>query len=287
MTTSTKHTADGEGVEVVEFRSTDGLVSLRARLCDRDIWLTQEQIAELFNAERSNVTKHLRKAAQDGEIASDSWRDESSHQPDGQRRRVRLYNLDAILIVGMRIKSARAREFRIWARNVLRIVLTGQVSNAALQALEARLLDEQRAARDEQREILAQMQLGIEAWHKEAVRERSYSSTYNPVHGRLAARSWNELRSTMERTAQLEAEIEVLRGATDKRKALRSAHSSIVNEVKTVSGYGWVPGQKLREMPADREWSVCESLRERERRARERLAALQSARQQQIDFGNN
>lgn len=118
------------GGEIALFEAPDGAVRVEVRL-DRDtVWLTQQQMAELFGRERSVVTKHIRNVFREGEL------DEKSNVQNlhiaGSDKPVGLYSLDVIISVGYRVKSRRGTQFRIWATRVLRDHLVkGYSVNAA------------------------------------------------------------------------------------------------------------------------------------------------------------
>lgn len=126
--------------EVVEFRSSDGLVSLRVAFERDNVWLMQAQIAELFRANQGNVSRHLRNATKSGEITADSIYVNSTYVgADGKLRPVLVYNLDAIISVGYRVKSQRGTEFRIWATRVLRERLLGRTPQPDYARMHARV----------------------------------------------------------------------------------------------------------------------------------------------------
>ncbi|MDL2275404.1 virulence RhuM family protein [Desulfosarcina sp. OttesenSCG-928-G10] len=107
--------------ELVLYRSHDGSVQLDVQLEQDTIWLTQAQIAELFSADRSVITKHLRNIFASEELDKSSVCAKFAHTAeDGKTYRVQFYNLDAIISVGYRVNSKRGTEFRIWATHVLR-----------------------------------------------------------------------------------------------------------------------------------------------------------------------
>jgi hypothetical protein len=129
-----------QSAEVVEFKSGDGLISLRVAVDRDDLWLTQSQIGELYTTTQQNAALHLSNALKDGEITQDSTHKESLYVAgDGKRRTVTLYNLDAIISVGYRVKSRRGTEFRIWATRVLRERLIGRSTPADYANLSDRL----------------------------------------------------------------------------------------------------------------------------------------------------
>lgn len=88
------------------------------RLEGESLWLTQEQIADLFKRERSVITKHLRNIFQDGELVEES--NVQNLHIAGSDKPVKFYNLDAIISVGYRVNSKRGTQFRQWATGILR-----------------------------------------------------------------------------------------------------------------------------------------------------------------------
>ncbi|MEQ1685377.1 MAG: virulence RhuM family protein [Burkholderiaceae bacterium] len=94
----------------------DGVTRLQVRLDGRTVWLTQGLIAELFQTTKQNVSLHLRNIFAEHELQADSVVKESlTTAADGKRYRTLYYNLDAILAVGYRVRSARGTAFRQWA----------------------------------------------------------------------------------------------------------------------------------------------------------------------------
>ena len=102
---------------VVIYQSPSG-PDIQVKLEQDSVWLTQKQMSELFNTERSVITKHLRNIFDSGELEEKSnvqkMHIASSDKP------VAFYNLDAIISVGYRVNSKRGTQFRTWATNVLR-----------------------------------------------------------------------------------------------------------------------------------------------------------------------
>jgi len=106
------------GGEIVLYQAPDGSVKLNVRLERETIWLSQKQMALLFDTERSVITKHLRNIFQSGELEEKS-NVQKMHIP-GSDKPVAFYSLDAIISVGYRVNSKRGTQFRIWATQVLR-----------------------------------------------------------------------------------------------------------------------------------------------------------------------
>lgn len=106
------------------YHADDGDVSVNAVVQDETVWLTQKGMAELFDCSTDNISLHLKNIYEEGELTESATTEEYSVvQQEGQRsvnRRMRFYNLDAIISVGYRVNSRRATHFRIWATGVLK-----------------------------------------------------------------------------------------------------------------------------------------------------------------------
>jgi hypothetical protein len=119
----------------------EGSVSLEVRLENETVWLTQQQISELFGTGRQAITKHLKNIFASNEL------DENSvcsilelTAADGKNYKTKVYNLDAILSIGYRVNSKNATLFRRWANSVLKeYMLKGYSINQKLDSLEKRI----------------------------------------------------------------------------------------------------------------------------------------------------
>lgn len=109
--------------QLILYTSEDGQSQVQLRADQGTVWLTQLDMAELFNASKQNISLHLKNIYQDGELDPGATVKESlTVQTEGARevrRSVTLYNLDAILAVGYRVRSPRGVQFRRWASTVL------------------------------------------------------------------------------------------------------------------------------------------------------------------------
>jgi len=106
--------------EIVLYQPDDS-VRLEVRLQDDTVWLTQQQMAELFNTTRNNITLHIGNIFKEGELDANSVRKESLLTAlDGKKYRTKFYNLDVIISVGYRVKSKVGTRFRQWALAVLK-----------------------------------------------------------------------------------------------------------------------------------------------------------------------
>ena len=119
----------------------DETMKLEVRLEDETVWLTQQQIADLFGTKRPAITKHLSNIFKSGELDENSVRSILEHTAaDGKIYKTQFYNLDAILSVGYRVNSRNATIFRQWANKVLKeYLLRGYAVNQRLMQLEDRI----------------------------------------------------------------------------------------------------------------------------------------------------
>lgn len=112
------------GGEILLYRRDDGSAAIELKLVDETLWLSQQQIAELFQTSRTNVVEHIRNIYAEGELSKETTcRNFRQVRLEGRRqvaREVPFYNLDLIIAVGYRVKSLLATQFRIWATERLR-----------------------------------------------------------------------------------------------------------------------------------------------------------------------
>ena len=119
----------------------DAEVRIEVRLEEDTVWLTQAQMAELFQTTRNNVTLHVRNIFNERELEENSVCKESLRTAsDGKNYRTKFYNLDVIISVGYRVKSIRGTQFRIWANKVLKeYLLKGYSVNQRLNRIDSTL----------------------------------------------------------------------------------------------------------------------------------------------------
>lgn len=107
--------------ELILYTSDDGQTRLHLRVETESIWLSQMEIAELFQTTKQNVSLHAKNIFTDGELREDSVVKESlTTAADGKNYRTKLYNLDLILAIGYRVRSSRGVQFRQWASTHLK-----------------------------------------------------------------------------------------------------------------------------------------------------------------------
>lgn len=122
--------------QIVLFTSSDGEVSLDVNLnySNQEVWLTKDQMAFLFNRDRTVISRHIANVYSEHEVEKDATCAKFAQvQTEGGRqveRQVEYYNLDVVISVGYRVKSQRGIEFRRWATDVLRrYVMEGRAEN--------------------------------------------------------------------------------------------------------------------------------------------------------------
>ena len=130
---------NGKG-EIILYQPDDN-IRLEVRMEGDTVWLTQQQMAELFGTTRNNITLHIANIFKEGELARNSVCKDFLHTAsDGKCYKTKIYNLDVIISVGYRVKSVRGTQFRIWANKVLKeYLLRGYSINQRFLNIEQRI----------------------------------------------------------------------------------------------------------------------------------------------------
>lgn len=105
--------------EIVIYKSEDGVIKVDVLFADETVWLTIDQMAELFGKSRSTVNEHILNAYSEGELNEDVTKKKIGIS-DFSKKPTNYYNLDVIISVGYRVKSIQGTQFRIWATQRLR-----------------------------------------------------------------------------------------------------------------------------------------------------------------------
>lgn len=110
--------------KIVIYQTSDGQTSIDVKLENETVWLSQAQMAELFQTDRTSILRHIKNIYRTGELVEDSTCAVFAQvRTEGKRtitRKIPLYNLDIIISVGYRVNSIRGTQFRIWANKILR-----------------------------------------------------------------------------------------------------------------------------------------------------------------------
>ena len=110
--------------EIIMYQTDDGISKINVNMYDETVWLSLDQMAELFQRDKSTISRHIKNVFEDGELIRESTVAKfATVQNEGERlveRNIEYYNLDVIISVGYRVKSQRGVQFRIWATGVLK-----------------------------------------------------------------------------------------------------------------------------------------------------------------------
>ncbi|HBG71366.1 MAG: DNA-binding protein [Bacteroidetes bacterium GWF2_43_63] len=128
--------------EIIVYQNVEDSTRLEVRIEDETVWLSQAQMAELFQTSAQNITMHVGNVFREKELSkSGTCKDFLQVQKEGKRhvtRNVQLYNLDVIISVGYRVKSKRGTQFRIWANKVIKdFLLKGYALSQRFERIES------------------------------------------------------------------------------------------------------------------------------------------------------
>lgn len=120
-------------IKIVKFNKDDFVIDVKVDIKDNTVWLTQRQMAELFNVSVDNIGLHIKNILKDNELDNSTIEESSEVRLEGKRyikRKLYFYNLDMIISVGYRVKSKNGVIFRRWASQILKkYLLEGYVVN--------------------------------------------------------------------------------------------------------------------------------------------------------------
>jgi hypothetical protein len=138
--------------QIIIYSTEDGEMKLEVKLENETVWLSQKQMAELFDKDRKTITRHIQNVFNERELEENSVCSEYEHTAiDNKKYNIKYYNLDVIISVGYRVKSLRGTQFRIWATQKLREYIVkgfvldderlsdGRVAKTYFQELEERI----------------------------------------------------------------------------------------------------------------------------------------------------
>ena len=107
--------------EVIIYTNDDGVTKINVNLHDETVWLSLDQMAELFQRDKSTISRHIKNIFTEGELQEHSVVAKfATTAADGKIYQVDYYNLDVIISVGYRVKSLAGTRFRIWANSILK-----------------------------------------------------------------------------------------------------------------------------------------------------------------------
>ena len=107
--------------EIIMYQTEDGLTKIETTFESDTVWLSIDRMAELFQRDKSTISRHIKNIFNEGELTRNSVvANFATTAADGKTYQVDYYNLDVIISVGYRVKSLRGTQFRIWASNILK-----------------------------------------------------------------------------------------------------------------------------------------------------------------------
>ena len=125
--------------QIIVYKSSDGS-ELPVKTDGETVWLTQEQMCQLFGRERTVITKHINNVFKEGELPREGFVQILHKTSEVGGRPVTLYNLDVIISVGYRVKSIQGTRFRQWATRILREMLLNRLDEIKrIGSLERRM----------------------------------------------------------------------------------------------------------------------------------------------------
>ena len=129
--------------EIVIYKSNGLATSIEVKLENETVWLSLNQISELFDRDKSVISRHIRNIFKEGELLKKSVvAKNATTAQDGKIYQVDYYNLDVIISVGYRVKSLRGTQFRIWANQIIKdYLLKGYTINKRVNRLEEKLIE--------------------------------------------------------------------------------------------------------------------------------------------------
>ena len=132
--------------EIIVYQAENHSIHLEVRIEDETVWLSQNQMMQLFESTKQNISLHISNIFKEGELLQNATVKEylTVHQ-EGNRmvnRKTNYYNLDVIISVGYRVKSVKGTQFRIWANKILKeYLLKGYVVNQRIEKVENEVLE--------------------------------------------------------------------------------------------------------------------------------------------------
>ena len=183
--------------QIILFQTQGGETKIEVRLSNETVWLTADQMAELFQRDRSTIQRHIKRIYDEGELTSDSTCAFFAQvQTEGKRqveRKIPIYNLDMIISVGYRVNSHRGVQFRQWATQVLKeYMIKGFVLNDDLlknagqgnyfDELLARIRDIRSSEKVFYRKVLEIYALSIDYDPRTSITQHFFKTVQNKMH---------------------------------------------------------------------------------------------------------
>src|SRR5258705_7530455 len=192
--------------EIIIYQTQDKRTQIEVRLEDETVWLSQSQMAELFQTTKQNISLHILNVFEEGELTQDSVvKEYLTTAADGKKYQTSYYNLDVIISVGYRVKSHRGTQFRIWATQRLREYIVkgfaldderlkqGGTKNEYFDELLERVRAIRASERNFYRKITSIYSTSIDYDENAPITRDFYSSVQNKFHYAITGRTAAEL----------------------------------------------------------------------------------------------
>lgn len=179
---------------IILYQTPDGQSKIEVTLSGDTVWLTADQMAELFQRNKSTISRHIKNVFEEGELQADSVvAFFATTATDNKKYQMAFYNLDMIISIGYRVKSHRGVQFRIWATNVLReYIVKGFALNDELlkragggnyfDELLARIRDIRSSEKVFYRKVLAIYALSIDYDPRAEATQLFFKTVQNKMH---------------------------------------------------------------------------------------------------------
>ena len=239
------------------YQTPDGDSQIEVKLRNDTVWLSLDQMAELFQRNKSTISRHIKNVLEDGELEADSViANFATTATDGKNYSVAYYNLDMIISIGYRVHSYRGVQFRIWATKVLKeYIVKGFAMNDDLlkragggnyfDELLARIRDIRSSEKVFYRKVLEIYALSIDYDPRVEMTQQFFKTVQNKmhysVHGHTAAEIFAEMQAEEHRPMYMKDWINIL------DDFLRISRKDILTHVGKISA-------KLAKEKADQEY---------------------------------
>ncbi len=192
--------------EIIIYQTQDKRTQIEVRLEDETVWLSQSQMAELFQTTKQNISLHILNVFEEGELTQDSVvKEYLTTAADGKKYQTSYYNLDVIISVGYRVKSHRGTQFRIWATQRLREYIVkgfaldderlkeGGTKNEYFDELLERVRAIRASERNFYRKIIGIYATSVDYDENAAITRDFFSSIQNKFHYAITGRTAAEI----------------------------------------------------------------------------------------------
>ena len=226
--------------EIIIYQTPQGDTKIDVRIKNETVWLTQEQMANLFQRERSVITKHIQNTFKEGELEENSVCAKFAHTAeDGKSYQTMFYNLDVIISVGYRVKSHVGTHFRQWATRYLReIMIKGfaldderlkQARNSYFDELLRRIRDIRSSEKVFYRKVCDIFSTSVDYDAKSDAAQQFFATVQNKFHWAIHAHTAAELILERANAAKINMGLTTWSGETIKKQDVTIAKNYLTD----------------------------------------------------------